>query len=61
MHTACLETACASVSVATIRGSPTEQVFSDHHQMSLAREGSPGLKCGEGRTPSDLSEGGPQV
>ena len=48
MHTACLETVCASVSVATTRYCSRggvgpqikfEQIFSDHHQMSLARGG----------------------
>ena len=48
MHTACLETVCASVSVATTRRCSRggvgpqikfEQISSDHHQMSLARGG----------------------
>ena len=64
MHTACLETACASVQWPPPEGpqlNKFEQVFSDHHQMSLAWEGSQGLKSGGGGTPSDLSGGGPQV
>ena len=44
MHTARLKTVCASVTVATTRcwggvRSPNKQVFSDHHQMSLAGGG----------------------